>query len=81
MKIIYLFFFIFGNMGFAATNGFELKIGLSLNGRLASSQRILVIEGMAARVTQENEQVNMAAGKAGQTEDLLLSMIVKRTTL
>lgn len=55
MKILGLALIMVSSSAFAATNGYELKMDLALNGKPVSSPRVLVKAGEAATINQKSE--------------------------
>jgi type II secretory pathway component GspD/PulD (secretin) len=55
IKVMALFCFFFSTASFAATNGYSMKMELSVKGKLVSSPRIVVKVGEFASVTQDSQ--------------------------
>ncbi|CAN5672421.1 hypothetical protein BH10BDE1_BH10BDE1_16550 [soil metagenome] len=53
MKAVLTAFILFSSSAFAGTNGYDLKIDLSVNGKNVISPRVIVKEGMMASVTED----------------------------
>lgn len=55
MKLLGLTLIMVGCSAFAVTNGYELKMDLSMNGKHISSPRIIVKAGEVAMITQKTD--------------------------
>ncbi|MGZ3744404.1 MAG: hypothetical protein ACXWRE_14565 [Pseudobdellovibrionaceae bacterium] len=53
-KIFIVLCLLFGSAAFASGKGYTLNMKLSLNEKIVSSPRIIVLDGEAGSVTQEN---------------------------
>ena len=56
MKSIFAVAFLFSSVSFATTSGYELKVDLSIDGKLISSPRIITIAGEKASISQRIEK-------------------------
>jgi hypothetical protein len=53
-KITTLICILVGSSAFASTNGYDLKMELSMNGKHVSSPRVITKEGETASITQDS---------------------------
>jgi type II secretory pathway component GspD/PulD (secretin) len=83
MKLLGIFLMIFGNSAFAATtNGYDLKMDLSLNGKHISSPRVIVKASETATITQKTDteetfiEVIAAEGEIQNHKGILMKFTV-----
>lgn len=94
MKMLMAALLFVGISAFASTGGYDLKMDLSLNGKLVSSPRMIVKAGEKAMITQSNNseesfiEVTAKEGPIQNHKGILMNFVVgtvgkdgKRTVL
>ncbi len=82
MKMLVTVLAFVGSSAFAATNGYDLKMDLSLNGKHVSSPRVIVKAGETATVTQKTDteesfiEVVATEGSIQNHEGILMNFVV-----
>ena len=87
MKVILVLFTVFlSGSAFAATNGYQLKLDLSIGGKHVLSPQILVTEGATASVTEEVDgektfiEVVATEKPTGKKNAILMKFVVGTVT-
>lgn len=82
MKLLGLALIMVGSSAFGATNGYDLKMELSMNGKHVSSPRVIVKAGETATVTQKTDteetfiEVVATEGEIQNNKGILMKMVV-----
>lgn len=82
MKMLVMVLAFVGSSAFAATNGYDLKMDLSLNGKHISSPRVIVKAGETATVTQKTDteesfiEVVATEGSIQNHKGILMNFVV-----
>ena len=82
MKMLVMVLAFVGSSAFAATNGYDLKMDLSLNGKHISSPRVIVKAGETATVTQKTDteenfiEVVATEGSIQKHKGILMNFVV-----
>lgn len=82
MKSFILALAFVGTSAFAGTNGYDIKIDMSLNGKHISSPQFIVKEGLKASMTQKNEsqesfiEVIATEGTIQNNKGILMTFVV-----
>jgi hypothetical protein len=82
MKLVAIVLAFIGSSAFASTNGYDLKMDLSLNGKLVSSPRLIVKAGETAYINQKTDteesfiEVVASEGSIQNHQGILMNFIV-----
>ncbi|MFV8250539.1 hypothetical protein [Bdellovibrio bacteriovorus] len=82
MKLLGLALLMASSSAFASTNGYDLKMHLSLNGKHISSPRIIVKAGETATITQKTNteetfiEVVATEGEIQNNKGILMNLVV-----
>lgn len=82
MKLVAIALAFIGSSALASTNGYDLKMELSLNGKHISSPRVIVKAGETATVTQKTDteesfiEVVATEGKVQNHKGIMMNFVV-----
>lgn len=82
MKLVAIVLTFIGSTAFASTNGYDLKMDLSLNGKHVSSPRLIVKAGETAYINQKTDteesfiEVVATEGSIQNHQGILMNFIV-----
>lgn len=82
MKLVAIALAFIGSSAFASTNGYDLKMDLSLNGKHISSPRVIVKAGETATITQKTDteesfiEVVATEGSIQNHKGILMNFVV-----
>lgn len=82
MKLVAIVLAFIGSSAFASTNGYDLKMDLSLNGKHVSSPRLIVKAGETAYINQKTDteesfiEVVATEGSIQNHQGILMNFIV-----
>ncbi len=82
MKLVAIVLAFIGSTAFASTNGYDLKMDLSLNGKHVSSPRLIVKAGETAYINQKTDteesfiEVVATEGSIQNHQGILMNFIV-----